>query len=135
MQSTFKALAKQAKQRIKSGYWEKSFQEKSESIKLAKSNGVNESAVTKYYREKVISDLKNKNTEEENFYQKVKQILDNFGEVSDILGRLTDKEYLSTLSYEQKQRYLLSLSENYRKALARYKKEKEIFGWIKHLLR
>ena len=128
MQSTFKALAKQAKQRIKSGYWEKSFQEKSESIKLAKSNGVNESAVTKYYREKVISDLKNKNTEEETFYQKVKQILDEFGEVSDILGRLTDKEYLNTLSYEQKQRYLLSLSENYRKALARYKKEKEIFG-------
>ena len=72
MQSTFKTLAKQAKQRIKSGYWEKSFQEKSESIKLAKSNGVNESAVTKYYREKVISDLKNKNTEEEFFYQKVK---------------------------------------------------------------
>lgn len=128
MQSTLKNLAKQAKQRIKSGYWEKSFQEKSESIKLAKSNGVNESAVTKYYREKVISDLKNKNTEEETFYQKVKQILDEFGEVSDILGRLTDKEYLNTLSYEQKQRYLLSLSENYRKALARYKKEKEIFG-------
>ena len=40
---------------------------------------------------------------------------------------LTKEEYLNTLSYEQRQRYLLSLSENYRKALARYKKEKEIF--------
>jgi len=126
--STLKNLAKEAKDRIKSGYWEKSFQEKNDSLKLAKTNGVNESTVTKYYREKVISDLRNKNSEEEAFYLKVKEILDTVGEVSDILGRLTDKEYLNSLSYEQRQRYLLSLSENYRKALARYKKEKEIFG-------
>ena len=126
--STLKNLAKEAKDRIKSGYWEKSFQEKDNSLKLAKTNGVNESTVTKYYREKVISDLRNKNSEEEAFYLKVKEILDSVGEVSDILGRLTDKEYLNSLLYEQRQRYLLSLSENYRKALARYKKEKEIFG-------
>ena len=126
--STLKVLAKQAKNRIKSGYWQKSLQEKNESLEYAKNNGLNTSTVAKYYKEKVISDLKNKNTEEEIFYQKVKQILDQYGEVSDILGRLTDKEYLNTLSYEQRQRYLLSLAENYRKALQRYKKEKEIFG-------
>ena len=57
--STLKNLAKEAKDRIKSGYWEKSFQEKNDSLKLAKTNGVNESTVTKYYREKVISDLRN----------------------------------------------------------------------------
>ncbi len=126
--STLKSLAKEAKDRIKSGYWQKSIQEKNESIQNAANKGINTSTVVRYYREKVISDLKNKNTEEEIFYQKVKEILDAHGEVSDILGRLTDKEYLNSLSYEQRQRYLLSLSENYRKALVRYKKEKEIFG-------
>jgi len=126
--STLKELAKEAKGRIKSGYWQKSIEEKNMSIEHAKNNGINTSTVAKYYREKIKSDLRNKNSEEEIFYQKVKEILDEYGEVSDILGRLTDKEYLNSLSYEQRQRYLLSLSENYRNALFRYKKEKEIFG-------
>ena len=45
------------------------------------------------------------------------------GEVSDALGRLTDKEYFNSLSYEQKQRYTLELSAKYVKAKERYYKE------------
>lgn len=125
-QSTLKILAKEAKLRIKSGYWQKSLADINNGIEYAKNNGLNESTVVSYYREKVKSDLRVKNLEEESFYLKVKQVLDEHGEVSDILGRIADKQYLQSLSYEQRQKYLLSLSENYRKALVRYKKEKEI---------
>ena len=47
------------------------------------------------------------------------------GEVSDAIGRLTDKEYYATLSYEEKQRYTLNLSEKYLRALERFRKECE----------
>jgi len=125
-QSTLKKIAKDAKVRMKSGFWQRSMEEVNISKEYAKTNGLNESTVITFYREKFKSELREKNVEEENFYKKVKEILDTHGEVSDILGRLTDKEYLQTLSYEQRQKYLLSLSENYRKALIRYKKEKEL---------
>ena len=45
------------------------------------------------------------------------------GEVSDAIGRLTDKPYYESLSYEEKQRYNLSLSERYLRALERFRKE------------
>ncbi len=125
-QSTLKKIAKDAKVRMKSGFWQRSMEEVNISKEYAKTNGLNESTVITFYREKFKSELREKNVEEENFYKKVKEILDTHGEVSDILGRLADKEYLQTLSYEQRQKYLLSLSENYRKALIRYKKEKEL---------
>ena len=35
------------------------------------------------------------------------------------------KEYFSTLSYEEKQRYTLSLSEKYLRALERFRRESE----------
>ena len=46
--------------------------------------------------------------------------------MSDALGRLTDRVYYDTLSYEEKQRYTMQLSNKYLKALEKYRKEKEI---------
>jgi hypothetical protein len=59
------------------------------------------------------------------FYLKVKDMLLKDGEVSDAIGRLTDKAYYETLSYEEKQRYTLSLSERYLRALERFRREYE----------
>ena len=53
-------------------------------------------------------------------------MLDECGEVSNAIGRLTDKEYYSSLSYEEQQRYTLELSERYLKAVERYKREKSL---------
>ena len=64
---------------------------------------------------------------EDEFYLKVKKMLDSEGEVSDAIGRLTDKQYFDTLSYEEKQRYTLELSNKYLAALQKYRKEK-LFG-------
>lgn len=50
------------------------------------------------------------------------------GEVSDAIGRLTDRAYYDTLTYEEKQRYTLTLSERYLKALERFRRESEYEG-------
>ena len=50
------------------------------------------------------------------------------GEVSDALARLTDREVFDKLSYEEKQRYMLNLSERYLKALERFRRECEFEG-------
>ena len=59
----------------------------------------------------------------DDFYLRVKQMLLEEGEVSDAIGRLTDKPYFDTLSYEERQRYTLSISEKYLRALERFRRE------------
>ena len=63
--------------------------------------------------------------EDDEFYERVKKLLLSEGEVSDAIGRLTDKEEFSRLSYEDRQRYTLRLSERYLKALERFRRECE----------
>lgn len=122
-EKSFRQVAKEAKTRMKSGFWEKHQEEVNEQVAKADREGVNSSKVIEYYQNKVASTVKGCKKEDEDFYQKVKTILDTVGETSDILGRLTDKEYFSSLSYEQKQRYSMELSNKYRSALERYKNE------------
>lgn len=123
---TLKQYAKEAKQRLKSGFWDNYRKNLQDQLEKAKDNGVSESKVMEYYKDKVSHGLKNSGDKEENFYQKVKKILDEEGEISGILGRLTDKEHYESLSYEEKQRYNLELSEKYLKAVERYNKEKTL---------
>lgn len=122
---TLKTAAKEAKQRLKSGFWQDFRSDLEGEVKRAKEQGKNTSKVIKYYTDKVGKDVKGDTSEDEEFYQKVKKIIDEDGEVGDALGRLTDKEYYDSLSYEQKQRYTLMLSEKYQRALERYRREKE----------
>ena len=53
-------------------------------------------------------------------------MLDSEGEVSDALGRLTDKEYYDKLTYDEKMRYNLNLANKYNAALSKWRKEKSI---------
>ena len=121
---SLKQYAKEAKQRLKTGFWQRYNKNLTEDIKKAQDNGVSISKVKEYYAERVLNDIKRGEDLEEEFYKKVKTLLDTEGEVSDALGRLTDKDYFNSLSYEEKQRYTLDLSEKYVRAIERYKKEK-----------
>ncbi|MBO5927390.1 MAG: hypothetical protein J6Q32_00870 [Clostridia bacterium] len=121
---SLKQYAKEAKQRLKTGFWQRYNKNLTEDIKKAQDNGVSISKVKEYYAERVLNDIKRGEDFEEEFYKKVKTLLDTEGEVSDALGRLTDKDYFNSLSYEEKQRYTLDLSEKYVRAIERYKKEK-----------
>ena len=122
-EKTVKEYAKEAKKRMKSSFWQDYKNKIKSEISKAEETGESPSKIVEYYQSKAMVTVKGVKSDEEEFYQKVKELLSTFGEVSDALGRLTDKEYYDTLTYEQKQRYTLELSCKYVKAKERYYKE------------
>ena len=122
-QNTLRAEARRAKCRIKTGFWTECQENRDEHLQKARQQGLNESKVGRFFGAQVAAQIEGK--KEDEFYIKVKQMLLSEGEVSNAIGRLTDKEYYETLSYEEKQRYTLSLSERYLRALERFRRENE----------
>ncbi len=120
-----KLLAKEAKKRMKSGFWEENKEKIGYMKSKAKSEGIESSKIVRYYQTNVIREIKPKKDENEKFYKKVKAILDSVGEVSDIIKRLIDTEVYNSLPYDRKQKYVMELSQKYREALVRYKREKK----------
>ena len=121
--SSLREEARKAKLRIKSGFWAQADAERERKIEKAREQGLNESKAGRYFAAQVSAQIEGK--KEDEFYLRVKQILLSEGEVSDAIGRLTDKELYNTLSYEEKQRYTLALSEKYLRALERFRTECE----------
>ena len=122
-EKSLKAEARRAKLRIKSGFWKDKKEELQMQKQLAREQGVNESKAGRYFKAQVEAKLAGK--KEDDFYLRVKEMLLMEGEVSDAIGRLTDKAYYDTLSYAEKQRYTLNLSEKYLRALERFRAECE----------
>lgn len=123
---TFKQYCREAKKRLKQGFWQKYHDDLNSQLALAEEAGLSVSKVKEFYVERVSDNIRNVTDQNEEFYLKVKKILDEEGEISNAIGRLTDKEYYQTLSYDEQQRYNLELSERYLKAVERYKKEKSV---------
>ena len=115
--------ARLAKRRIKSGFWTECQEDMDEHLEKARGQGLNESKAGRYFKAQVEAKIEGK--QEDEFYLRVKEMLLTQGEVSDAIGRLTDKEYYATLSYEEKQRYTLTLSEKYLRALEKFRAECE----------
>lgn len=120
-----KNMARAAKQRLKSNFWDDCKKNMNRNADEAKMRGVSVAKVRTGMASRVKEEIKGAVIDE--FYLKVKSILDSEGEVSDAIGRLTDKSVYDKLSYEEKQRYNLELSTKYLEALKRYKEEKEIY--------
>lgn len=126
MERSLKTLAKEAKTRMKKGFWQQCEERLVSEKAHAKEQGINESKMERYFAEKVSTQIKGE--VQDDFYLRVRDLLLSEGEVSDAIGRLTDKEHYATLSYAEKQRYTLDLSEKYLRALERFKREYE-FEW------
>lgn len=120
---SLKQYAKEAKKRLKSSFWQDYKSKIQTVIDKAEEDGTSKSKVVEYYQSKAAVTIRGIKTEDEDFYLKVRDLLLTVGDVSDAIGRLTDKEYFSTLSYDGKQRYLLELSNKYLKAKERFYKE------------
>lgn len=118
-------MARAAKQRLKSNFWDDCKNSINENANEAKLRGANEAKVRTGMAIRVKEEIKGSVQDE--FYLKVKSILESEGEVSDAIGRLTDQAVYQKLTYEEKQRYNLDLSTKYLEALQRYKREKEIY--------
>ncbi len=121
--SSLREEARRAKRRIKTGFWADCQKDMDKQKEKAAAQGLNQSKAGRYFAAQVTAQIEGK-TEDE-FYTKVKQMLLAEGEVSDAIGRLTDKAYYATLSYEEKQRYTLNLSEKYLRALEKFRAEIE----------
>ena len=118
---SLKAEARRAKIRIKSGFWTERKEELQTQMQRAREQGMNESKAGRFFAERVSKEIAGETDDE--FYVRVKRMLLEEGEVSNAIGRLTDKPYYDTLTYEEKQRYTLSLSEKYLRALERFRRE------------
>lgn len=123
MERSLKMLAREAKRRMKRGFWQECDKKLEDERTYAKEQGLNESKLERYFQERVEAQIKGE--EPDDFYLRVKALLLEEGEVSDAIGRLTDRAYYDTLSYAEKQRYTLELSERYLRALERFKREYE----------
>ena len=121
-----KTLAKEAKQRLKSGFWDRHKNDVKSSSEKAKSEGVAQSVVISYYQKKDAPIVKKTAEETIPFYEKVKKILDEKGKVANIISLLIDHSVFDSLDYNAKQKYLLELSNKYLEALDRYDAEKRI---------
>ncbi|MBR3864873.1 MAG: hypothetical protein IKJ19_07180 [Clostridia bacterium] len=120
-----KNLAKQAKERLKNHFWEDYKENLTQKVVKAKEEGENTSNVIRYYKNQASKVIQGNNVLDEEFYQKVKYILDTFGETSDIIGRLCDLEYMKGLNFQQRERYLSDVASQYRNAKERYDNEKK----------
>lgn len=118
-----KLMARAAKRRLKTNFWADCKKNLDEGTSEARSRGISEIKVKSTLTRKVRSEIKGEKTDE--FYLRVKEILDTEGEVSDAIGRLTDRSVYDGLNYEEQQRYNLELSAKYHAALERYRREKE----------
>jgi hypothetical protein len=123
---SLKEYCREAKKRLKTGFWQNYHANLKQEMLKAEEAGISASKVKDFYTQKVSGDIRKLNDDFDTFYAKVKKILDEEGEISNAIGRLTDRDYYNTLSYDEQQRYNLQLSEKYLKAVERYKKEKAV---------
>jgi hypothetical protein len=120
---TLKDYAKEAKKRLKSNFWQDYKSKVTLESERAEEIGESKSKIVEYYQSKVAVSIRGVKSEDEEFYKRVKALIDTYGDVSDALGRLTDKDYFNSLSYDGKQKYMLELSKKYRIAKERYYSE------------
>ena len=120
---TLKDYAKEAKKRLKSNFWQDYKSKVTLESERAEEIGESKSKIVEYYQSKVAVSIRGVKSEDEEFYKRVKALIDTYGDVSDALGRLTDKELFNSLSYDGRQKYMLELSKKYRIAKERYYSE------------
>ncbi len=124
---SIKSAAKEAKMRLKSRFWQDYKRDLDEGVKIAKEEGIGESGVKTYFKNKVVKNVKGTSEEEEKFYLQVKEMLDKKGcRPSDALDLLMNKREFLSLAYEERERYLFRLSEKYLSACMRYDEEKKV---------
>jgi len=121
---SIKSVAKEAKFRLKTRFWQEYKEEVDSGVEKAKEEGLNISKVAMYYQSKITKNIRGEKAEDELFYSKVKGMLKASGLPANALDLLMDKTYFESLDYYAKENYLFRLSEKYLKAIERYNKEK-----------
>ncbi|MBO5285608.1 MAG: hypothetical protein J6B16_01785 [Clostridia bacterium] len=129
-EKSLKQYAKEAKRRLKSGFWQNYRAEIEERKKKAVLEGIAISKVVEYCKQDCHNKIKTDvyALDDEDFYNRVKELLDTYGEVDDIIGRLVDESVFNDMPYDKRQKYMFDLSNRYLIALERYRKENALIS-------
>lgn len=124
MNGSFKEYAKQAKERLKNGFWENAKSNLEREKQVAATLGLNQRQVCEEQRQKLQKQIYDYDgfCEEQDFYAKVVAILDSNEVISNPIMRLADQSYMQTLSPKEKQVYVSKLAAKYREAVERYRR-------------
>ncbi|MFR5987642.1 MAG: hypothetical protein ACLUG1_00195 [Christensenellales bacterium] len=123
--SLFKAYAKQAKKRLKEGFWSDVKNQRNYFELVAATNGGSADFAVNRQMQALKNQLYNReHSAEEEFYRRVCGILSGDEVVTNPIARLMDSEAASQMSPQQKNTYMLQLSAKYQRAVERYENEK-----------
>ncbi|MCL2540387.1 MAG: hypothetical protein FWE53_03025 [Firmicutes bacterium] len=127
--NNFKLLARQAKQRMKKGYWQAENKARSECMERGVSRGAKLERISDLYAQKLERELYRSETladPDEALYKKVCQILDENEYVLNPIKYLIDHESYDSLDVTAKQNYIFKLADKYNRLKERYMEEREI---------
>lgn len=124
MNESFKQYAKQAKDRLKNGFWENAKNNLAHEKQVAATLGLNQRQVCEEQRQKLQRQIYDYDgfCEEQDFFAKVVAILNSNEVVSNPIMRLADQTYMQTLSPREKQIYVSRLAAKYREAVEKYRR-------------
>lgn len=126
MPKNIKRYSKEAKKRLVNGFWADIKEFRDSKQQIAAAEGKNALPDIIHHREDIRNQIYNQNyQQEELFYNKVVQLLTSGEVVSDPILRLADANLLKTLNAEEKHSYLVKVSDQYKKCVDRYKRNKQ----------
>lgn len=132
--------AKEARKRLRQGFWNDIIKERQAIIQNALEHGQDLTMVKEYCRRKIEERIRNKDnsnkiSEEDILYEKVCQLMESNEVLLNPLSRLIDHKVYDEMSDNAKQVYILKLSEQYIKMKERYNNEHshglDIAYWLK----
>lgn len=120
--STMKTYAKQAKERMKNGFWQRAKEQLEEEKKVAATQGLDSVKVAQARHDMIAKQIYNQDeyVAEQQFYQKVVQIAESNQLIINPLQQLADHKAMQSMNAEQRQAYMLRLSAKYQEALEKY---------------
>lgn len=125
--SELKRRALLAKQRMKMGYWQKMQDEREELMQRSADSShiqlLSSLQRSDYVRTTNMALNRERADKEEQLYQKVCSILSSDENVMNPIGQLVEREVYDLMDEQNKQRYILELSQKFRELRERYYKE------------
>lgn len=124
----FRKEAKEARKRLRQGFWDDIIVERKNVIENAMKKGQDVKSIKDYYKKKIENKIKetyktNALTEEDLMYKKVCSIMESQEVLLNPLSKLIDHNVYDKLSENAKQVYILKLSEQYVQMKQRYDSE------------
>ena len=125
---SFKFYAKEARERLKTGFWEKQNQHWDNMTREAELQGKNVDADVRYEQRELEKKLYNRDAydADEKFYAKVYEMMEGEEIVTNPIQVLCDMENINELPINQRTQRTLEISNKYQEMMKRYYKEKNI---------